>query len=173
MPAGNAGRSRAARLHSTMRQYYASSVPKQQRVDGPWLLHYGCDRRDRVRDRRIPLALNAVYHAQSHSKRATMTTESRISTRRDRPQPATEHCARQPVALGAPLSRPNRSSPMRLIACAFALAALPCMLSAQSTRRKPPRLARNMSNLRTLALSIGLGVASALPVAAQVDSTWT
>ena len=62
---------------------------------------------------------------------------------------------------------------MRLIACAFALAALPCMLSAQSTRRKPPRLARNMSNLRTLALSIGLAVASALPVTAQVDSTWT
>jgi len=30
-----------------------------------------------------------------------------------------------------------------------------------------------MSNLRTLALSIGLGVASALPLAAQVDSTWT
>jgi len=30
-----------------------------------------------------------------------------------------------------------------------------------------------MSNLTTLALSIGLGVASALPLAAQVDSTWT
>src|SRR6185437_6435939 len=103
MPAGNAGRSRAARLHITMLQYYASSVPKEQRVDGPWLLYYGCDRRDRVRDRRIPLALDAVCHAQSHSKRATMTTESRISIRRDRSRPATEHCARQPVTLGAPL----------------------------------------------------------------------
>lgn len=30
-----------------------------------------------------------------------------------------------------------------------------------------------MSNLRTVVLSIGLGVASALPVAGQVDSTWT
>jgi len=30
-----------------------------------------------------------------------------------------------------------------------------------------------MSNLTTLALSIGLGVASVLPLAAQVDSTWT
>ena len=30
-----------------------------------------------------------------------------------------------------------------------------------------------MSSLRTVVFSIGLGVASALPVAAQIDSTWT
>src|SRR6185437_11602553 len=51
-----------------------------------------------------------------------------------------------------------------------------CLTSFQHSQPwppPPPPLGTDMSNLTTLALSIGLGVASALPLSAQVDSTWT